>query len=814
MHTNGQRCLQAGLFSATVTAFIIESYKKLSEDSGDATVSLLKQMLAIQIATFSHNGNNISLPAILPATTFVPTASAVAVNILWFLSLACSLAAALCVTLVQQWIRDYLQMVERYSQPQRRAEVRGYLFSGIEKWKMDEVIEFIPTLLHASLLFFFVGLCIFLGPISRAVTGAIVAIVFLFISFYLFATFAPLFDPSVPYQTPLSLGLWRLLHAHSLGIRDTTQTSLAIARESLATHPLNREDSIQRKSQALVWVYERISDHQEFENFFGSIRRPLQEDTQNIWRSAFAVELTINTVEENIFSLLHTTLIGHNPEEQQRRAIICLNLLVTIISQQLEQDPRAGPVIVPPLAYSNQPYLTLDRCILCWKDNSQLCTLVACATAQLGHRALISGSQRLVSQRMTLLEHEELRALSRRADEALQVASELREILDRVLERHIYEPCSPADIATLLQVFFEVLKISSHNVHVWVDVMGYALPFFEHALLLSEYCAMPRETFGFRVIYRDLPCFSSDVELCLYPYEVLALIESDNIHHLSTLSQTWFPLEVIEALRSNVSSDTYLGLRHVNTIFSLLGIACPTTPPTNSVEVHVENLEASIWNAFPAWLQKSRTPLLNSGIITLGPFSTFVSIMEDLHHGGTATGLLELVLAIKAQSGLRTIDTFTISQTLEVLCNTQHMAASEGSEILFVSALFEVLRWERDATIERPSPITFNKIDILFFELFSHQLHYESSVVLAERLLGDLQLSLEASGSNQTGGEHNLDIGSPMGSQSSILLVLPEDYAARTKSLLGGIDTQRKLWQDKRADPSREAAQSRLPGVE
>ncbi|KAG6905294.1 hypothetical protein DXG01_003625 [Tephrocybe rancida] len=356
----------AGLFSATVTAFIIESYKKLSEDSGDATVSLLKQMLAVQIATSSQTGNDLSLPAIIPATTFVPTASTVAVNILWFLSLACSLAAALCITLVQQWIRDYLQMVEQYSEPQRRAEVRGYLFSGIEKWKMDEVVEFIPTLLHASLLFFFVGLCIFLGPISRAVVGAVVAIVFLCISFYLVATFAPFFDPSAPYQTPLSLALWRLRHPqHAFEIKDSTQPSLAIAREALATHPLTREDSIQRKSQALVWAYERVSGPQELENFLGSIRGPLQDiHTRDAWGGAFAVKLTIKTVEENIFSLLETTFIGGDFEEQRRRAIICLNLLVTIISQQ--QDPLAGPIINPDLDVLRNSDFTLKRCIRRW----------------------------------------------------------------------------------------------------------------------------------------------------------------------------------------------------------------------------------------------------------------------------------------------------------------------------------------------------------------------------------------------------------------------------------------------------------------
>ncbi|KAG6914477.1 hypothetical protein DXG01_017027 [Tephrocybe rancida] len=192
--------------------------------------------------------------------------------------------------------------------------------------------------------------------------------------------------------------------------------------------------------------------------------------------------------------------------------------------------------------------------------------------------------------------------------------------------------------------------------------------------------------------------------------------------------------------------------------------------------------------------------------------------MEDLSYGGRATGLLELILAIRAQKkNFRKIDTLAISETLNTFCvGFEPMLVSGGSEILFISALFEILRWERDATTERPNPIAHNDIDHLLWRLGpSDELHYKSSVALAERLLGDLQSSLEAtkaSGRNQTGEEHNLDIGSPMGDQSS-LTQDPEDYGARTLLLFNAINTQRKLWQDKRADPSREAGQSSLPTV-
>ena len=49
---------QAGLFSAVATAFIIESYKTLSPDSGDQTVALLSQLLSATATLLHYSGHN------------------------------------------------------------------------------------------------------------------------------------------------------------------------------------------------------------------------------------------------------------------------------------------------------------------------------------------------------------------------------------------------------------------------------------------------------------------------------------------------------------------------------------------------------------------------------------------------------------------------------------------------------------------------------------------------------------------------------------------------------------------------------------
>ncbi|KAG6905809.1 hypothetical protein DXG01_000605 [Tephrocybe rancida] len=154
------------------------------------------------MVTASTNRSTFQLPD-LTTRSFSPSHSAVAVNTLWFLRLACSLAATICATPVQQRVRDYLQRIQQHTQPLRRARVRAFLFTGSEKWRMDQVVESIPPLFHMSLFLFFAGLFTFLSSLNKAVTGAVVAIVASFMCFYGLATFAPLLDFSAPSETPL-----------------------------------------------------------------------------------------------------------------------------------------------------------------------------------------------------------------------------------------------------------------------------------------------------------------------------------------------------------------------------------------------------------------------------------------------------------------------------------------------------------------------------------------------------------------------------------------------------------------------------------
>ncbi|KAJ7572492.1 hypothetical protein C8J56DRAFT_875240 [Mycena floridula] len=191
--------LFAALFSAVVTAFIIESYKTLSPDPSAMTVVLLYQ-ISRQLSTITNATESIVL---LPDFNSSPKL-AVITNIFWFLSLALSLTCALTATLIEQWASDYIGAIERREAPEFKARIRAYLFEGVENSNVAAIVEGTPLLLHASLFSFFIGLIFFLHPISNIMTFLSAGILAVFGIAYLSATIAPLIDTASPIRTPLT----------------------------------------------------------------------------------------------------------------------------------------------------------------------------------------------------------------------------------------------------------------------------------------------------------------------------------------------------------------------------------------------------------------------------------------------------------------------------------------------------------------------------------------------------------------------------------------------------------------------------------
>jgi hypothetical protein len=177
-----------------LTAFLIESYKTLSPDQGAMAIALLTQ-----ISRQLDPGSDMKSTEIASLSHFTPSPASLACNALWFLSLGLSLSCALIATLVEQWSRDFIQRTEMRPSPIIRARIFSYLYFGIQRFGMHTLVEFIPLLLHISLILFFAGLVAFLLPINPVLMIVSAALLGLISATYIYLTVLLIISSDAPY---------------------------------------------------------------------------------------------------------------------------------------------------------------------------------------------------------------------------------------------------------------------------------------------------------------------------------------------------------------------------------------------------------------------------------------------------------------------------------------------------------------------------------------------------------------------------------------------------------------------------------------
>ncbi|KAI4522685.1 hypothetical protein K525DRAFT_255404 [Schizophyllum commune Loenen D] len=192
----------AGLFSAVVTTFVVQSSQALMPDYSQVAASLLIEMVALQRAWANGGSINDVPQSTITLDSVTSTRFDYWCNTLWFISLALSLSTALMAVLVKQWLQAYHSNVS--GTPQDQALSRQFRLLGIQRWNVPLIIGLLPMLLHASLLLFFVGLSLYLFTIATAIAWAVTAVALLVYSLYLAANVLPMLDSQCPYRTPLS----------------------------------------------------------------------------------------------------------------------------------------------------------------------------------------------------------------------------------------------------------------------------------------------------------------------------------------------------------------------------------------------------------------------------------------------------------------------------------------------------------------------------------------------------------------------------------------------------------------------------------
>ncbi|KAK0228891.1 hypothetical protein IW262DRAFT_1535677, partial [Armillaria fumosa] len=186
----------AGLFSAVVTTFIVQTSQNLQVSYSQMSALLLFELVSVQRAIARGVPvDQVATSAMVPSTPFTPATIDSWVNGLWFTSLSLSLTTALGAVLVKQWLHQYISLPS--GTPRDRSRIRQYRY-------VPTIIGLLPVLMHVALAIFFVGLFLFLFPLSRpiaAIVGATAAVVYIA---YVVTKILPLLYPQCPYKTPLS----------------------------------------------------------------------------------------------------------------------------------------------------------------------------------------------------------------------------------------------------------------------------------------------------------------------------------------------------------------------------------------------------------------------------------------------------------------------------------------------------------------------------------------------------------------------------------------------------------------------------------
>ncbi|KAJ7749823.1 hypothetical protein DFH07DRAFT_1034788, partial [Mycena maculata] len=388
----------AALFSAILTAFIIESYQALQPDPTDAVVGLLTRISG-QMSDLVHlsNASISASPQVLDAqphaVSFKPTTSSLLCNTLWFTSLFLSLTCALLATLVEQWAWGFTQKIDGTTAPVVRAKIFAYVYSGLRKFDMHTVVELIPVLLHASLLLFFAGLVAFLVPISPVLVAIASVWLALIVVSYGLLTILPLFRPECPYWTPLSGILWRflqMLQRFSLhALHASSNISYRGPKVNIVDHMVEQatkisDDSAERDIRALCWTARSTTDGDALELFIDGISDAVLAPEGRRYSHDNLIVGLLQDGEARVISRIERFLINCqsdvlSPAVAIRRRVACLKTIWAIVALS-ESAPELSSSIdslassligVPSLLSMDCPetadYIPSVRALLLWK---------------------------------------------------------------------------------------------------------------------------------------------------------------------------------------------------------------------------------------------------------------------------------------------------------------------------------------------------------------------------------------------------------------------------------------------------------------
>ncbi|TBU59460.1 hypothetical protein BD310DRAFT_791839, partial [Dichomitus squalens] len=230
---------QAGLFSAVLTAFNVQSYQTLQPASADSSTAVLQQILSAQLSSFSVNlpsvnSTHIPRPLNEIKPSFNAPLSAIWINALWFSSLICSLASASIALIVKQWLHELTLGLSGTTRESARR--RQYRHNTLVKWRVEAIVRTPSILLQIALVLFLSGLIILLWTLDTTVAVVGTILVSALSLFMVIVTVLPAFQWDCCYRSPQALLVYVVVRFTRNVLRNLTLKMYILSRSWIARH--------------------------------------------------------------------------------------------------------------------------------------------------------------------------------------------------------------------------------------------------------------------------------------------------------------------------------------------------------------------------------------------------------------------------------------------------------------------------------------------------------------------------------------------------------------------------------------------------
>ena len=213
--------------------------------------------------------NSTSGPYVAPV--FSPPPYAIAVNALFFASLGIVLVAAFLCMLVKGWIREFDRKLRGIPDLEKRAVIKELREQGLARWRLPEIITILPSLIHISLVLFFIGLALYLLQVHPLPAFLSISIFGLGLLVYFLSIAVSAIDDFSPFRSMYSraLGaLYRRLHPRLMpslvSCSALPQTTVERIREWVSTfivkhEPLSEQAILEPASSSLRRIISNTS---------------------------------------------------------------------------------------------------------------------------------------------------------------------------------------------------------------------------------------------------------------------------------------------------------------------------------------------------------------------------------------------------------------------------------------------------------------------------------------------------------------------------------------------------------------------------